>query len=149
MRQPAGLCTTYADCSLYSNGVWILLTCISIQELMLHAEPCLGSKEKLGSAWAILYRFAAVARTNLVFAAMELSYKLMLQFHDYHGVVSLMYLSEAAKPSVMYVAHNADYNGAWALGSAARERYLYSMFNLPISRETRMCATMTFQKQKP
>ena len=66
----------------------------------------------------------------------------MLQFHDYHGVVSLMYLSEAAKPSVMYVAHNADYNGAWALGSPARERYLYSMFNLPISRETRMCAAL-------
>ncbi|KAK9845225.1 hypothetical protein WJX81_000502 [Elliptochloris bilobata] len=61
-----------------------------------------------------------------------------VQFHDYHGVLSLMYLSEAAKPSVMYVAHNADYNGAWALGSPGRERYLYSMFNLPINRDTRM-----------
>ena len=64
----------------------------------------------------------------------------MCQFHDYHGVLSLMYLSEPAKPHVMYVAHNADYNGAWALGSPGRERYLYSMFNLPINRETRECA---------
>ena len=79
---------------------------------------------------------------RLVCAA-SLALYVVLQFHDYHGVVSLMYLSEAAKPSVMYVAHNADYNGVWALGSPARERYLYSMFNLPISRETRMCAIMT------
>ncbi len=62
------------------------------------------------------------------------------QFHDYHGVLSLMYLSETAKPSVLYVAHNADYNGAWALGSPGRERYLYAMFNLPLNRETRACA---------
>ena len=77
-----------------------------------------------------------------MYAATDLRSYDVLQFHDYHGVVSLMYLSEAAKPSVMYVAHNADYNGAWALGSAARERYLYSMFNLPISRETRMCVAL-------
>jgi hypothetical protein len=51
-----------------------------------------------------------------------------------------MYLSETAKPSVLYVAHNADYNGAWALGSPGRERYLYAMFNLPLNRETRACA---------
>ena len=77
--------------------------------------------------------------TALVCAPARSGLDCMLQFHDYHGVLSLMYLSEAAKPSVMYVAHNADYNGAWALGSPARERYLYSMFNLPINRETRMC----------
>lgn len=67
------------------------------------------------------------------------------QFHDYHGVLSLMYLSESAKPNALYVAHNADYNGAWALGSPGRERYLYAMFNLPMNRETRACAPAAFR----
>ena len=30
-----------------------------------------------------------------------------LQFHDYHGVLSLMYLPAGMRPEVMYVAHNA------------------------------------------
>ena len=30
-----------------------------------------------------------------------------LQFHDYHGVLSLMYLPAGMKPEVLYVAHNA------------------------------------------
>lgn len=30
-----------------------------------------------------------------------------LQFHDYHGVLSLMYLPAGLKPEVLYVAHNA------------------------------------------
>lgn len=53
-----------------------------------------------------------------------------------------MYLSETAKPDVLYVAHNADYNGAWAMGSPGRERYLYFMFNLPVTRETRTCVAL-------
>ena len=30
-----------------------------------------------------------------------------LQFHDYHGVLSLMYLPAGMRPEVLYVAHNA------------------------------------------
>ncbi len=30
-----------------------------------------------------------------------------LQFHDYHGVLSLLYLPPAMRPEVLYVAHNA------------------------------------------
>ncbi|KAK9823356.1 hypothetical protein WJX72_002143 [[Myrmecia] bisecta] len=58
-----------------------------------------------------------------------------VQFHDYHGVMSLQYLPPAARPSVLYVAHNSDYNGVWPLGSAGRQKYLYSMFNLPMTPE--------------
>ncbi|KAK9817284.1 hypothetical protein WJX72_012213 [[Myrmecia] bisecta] len=58
-----------------------------------------------------------------------------VQFHDYHGVMSLQYLPPAARPSVLYVAHNSDYNGVWPLGSSRRQKYLYSMFNLPMTPE--------------
>lgn len=62
-----------------------------------------------------------------------------LQFHDYHGVLSLMYLPAGMKPEVLYVAHNADYNGSWLLTSDRRARYLYAMFNLHMSADTRRC----------
>jgi hypothetical protein len=33
-----------------------------------------------------------------------------MQLHDYHGGLSLMYLPEAVRPAVLYVAHNAHYD---------------------------------------
>lgn len=115
-----------------------------MQKAFQEAVTLLAGEKLGGSAWCALCHFTHICNYSSVHKSVccQLSSDVVLQFHDYHGVVSLMYLSEAAKPSVMYVAHNADYNGAWALGSPARERYLYSMFNLPISRETRMCATL-------
>ncbi|KAL4458945.1 hypothetical protein ABPG75_013810 [Micractinium tetrahymenae] len=60
-----------------------------------------------------------------------------LQFHDYHGALSLMYLPPRPHLRAMLVAHNADYNGTWHLGSAEREAWVYSMLNIPLTPHTR------------
>lgn len=54
-------------------------------------------------------------------------------------MLSLQYLPPMQCPRVLYVAHNADYNGAFELNSARREKYLYDMFNLEPSRRNRRC----------
>ena len=41
-----------------------------------------------------------------------------LQLHDYHGALSLLYLPHQLPLRVLLVAHNADYNGTWHLGTA-------------------------------
>jgi glycogen synthase len=53
-----------------------------------------------------------------------------LQLHDYHGALSLQYLPKHLRPEVLYIAHNAHYNGVFALPTKQRRAYLYSMFNL-------------------
>lgn len=53
-----------------------------------------------------------------------------LQLHDYHGALSLQYLPKTMRPEVLYIAHNAHYNGVFALPTKQRRAYLYSMFNL-------------------
>ncbi|PSC67013.1 alpha-1,3-glucan synthase Ags3, partial [Micractinium conductrix] len=60
-----------------------------------------------------------------------------LQLHDYHGALSLLYLPHQLPLRVLLVAHNADYNGTWHLGTAAREAHVYDMLNVPINAHTR------------
>ncbi|KAL4459197.1 hypothetical protein ABPG75_014062 [Micractinium tetrahymenae] len=60
-----------------------------------------------------------------------------MQFHDYHGALSLMYLPPRLQVRALLVAHNADYNGTWHLGSAEREAWIYSMLNIPLTRHSR------------
>ena len=62
----------------------------------------------------------------------------VVQFHDYHGVMSLLYLPAVSRPNVLYVAHNSDYNGVWPLGLQERTKYLFSMFALPLTAELQM-----------
>ena len=61
-----------------------------------------------------------------------------VQFHDYHGVMSLLYLPAVSRPNVLYVAHNSDYNGVWPLGLQERTQYLFSMFALPLTAELQL-----------
>jgi len=43
-----------------------------------------------------------------------------VQLHDYHGGMSLLHLSEAQRPEVLYVAHNAHYNAQFPVPSTTR-----------------------------
>ena len=53
-----------------------------------------------------------------------------VQFHDYHGCVSMMHLPPAMHPVVLYTAHNAHYAGVYDAVTAERRAYLASMLGL-------------------
>ncbi len=44
-----------------------------------------------------------------------------VQYHDYHGALSLLYLPPDEPIKVVYVAHNAHYNGVFLLPSKDRK----------------------------
>lgn len=53
-----------------------------------------------------------------------------VQLHDYHGGLSLMYIPERLRPSVLYVAHNAHYDATFPIPTPARRNKVYDHLGL-------------------
>lgn len=53
-----------------------------------------------------------------------------VQFHDYHGTLSLLHLPASLRPSVLYTAHNAHYNAEFPIATEERRVYVLAMMGL-------------------
>jgi glycogen synthase len=92
-----------------------------------------------------IYDFPSEAAQLAFFAALNQAAAFVLahfgarraQLHDYHAALAIHYLPEPARPRVLLVGHNADYNLEVPLGTRAREAAVYAAFNLPGDAEDR------------